>query len=53
MVLPVLVQGTAFEKFIGNGQAKNLFFKVPSGWAQPTVWVDVWYMCHAWYVETQ
>jgi len=28
------LQGTAFEKFIGNGQAKNLFFKVPSGWAQ-------------------
>ena len=24
-------QGTAFEKFIGKGQAKNLFFKVPSG----------------------
>lgn len=25
------MQGTAFEKFIGKGQAKNLFFKVPSG----------------------
>mmetsp|Transcript_32154 Transcript_32154/g.92463 ORF Transcript_32154/g.92463 Transcript_32154/m.92463 type:complete len:249 (-) Transcript_32154:46-792(-) len=25
------LRGTAFEKFIGNGQAKNLFFKVPSG----------------------
>lgn len=25
------LKGTAFEKFIGNGQAKNLFFKVPSG----------------------
>mmetsp|Transcript_44928 Transcript_44928/g.101034 ORF Transcript_44928/g.101034 Transcript_44928/m.101034 type:complete len:243 (+) Transcript_44928:77-805(+) len=24
------IKGTAFEKFIGNGQAKNLFFKVPS-----------------------
>merc|ERR1719262_1078409 len=25
------IKGTKFEKFIGNGQAKNLFFKVPSG----------------------
>eukprot|EP00913_Durusdinium_trenchii_P016744 g15739.t2 len=25
------LKGTAFEKFIGKGQAKNLFFKVPSG----------------------
>merc|ERR1719217_988395 len=25
------LSGTAFEKYIGNGQAKNLFFKVPSG----------------------
>eukprot|EP00931_Biecheleriopsis_adriatica_P118442 TRINITY_DN93853_c0_g1_i1.p1 TRINITY_DN93853_c0_g1~~TRINITY_DN93853_c0_g1_i1.p1 ORF type:complete len:431 (-),score=86.93 TRINITY_DN93853_c0_g1_i1:198-1469(-) len=25
------IKGTAFEKFIGKGQAKNLFFKVPSG----------------------
>merc|ERR1719460_1545965 len=25
------IRGTAFEKYIGNGQAKNLFFKVPSG----------------------
>lgn len=25
------IKGTAFEKYIGNGQAKNLFFKVPSG----------------------
>lgn len=25
------LRGTAFEKYIGNGQAKNLFFKVPSG----------------------
>jgi len=25
------IKGTSFEKFIGNGQAKNLFFKVPSG----------------------
>eukprot|EP00414_Alexandrium_minutum_P003515 CAMPEP_0113820068 /NCGR_PEP_ID=MMETSP0328-20130328/1054_1 /TAXON_ID=39455 /ORGANISM="Alexandrium minutum" /LENGTH=226 /DNA_ID=CAMNT_0000788001 /DNA_START=115 /DNA_END=792 /DNA_ORIENTATION=+ /assembly_acc=CAM_ASM_000350 len=25
------LRGTAFEKFIGKGQAKNLFFKVPSG----------------------
>eukprot|EP00444_Apocalathium_aciculiferum_P069257 CAMPEP_0183558448 /NCGR_PEP_ID=MMETSP0371-20130417/88679_1 /TAXON_ID=268820 /ORGANISM="Peridinium aciculiferum, Strain PAER-2" /LENGTH=221 /DNA_ID=CAMNT_0025765861 /DNA_START=47 /DNA_END=708 /DNA_ORIENTATION=+ len=25
------IKGTAFAKFIGNGQAKNLFFKVPSG----------------------
>merc|ERR1712117_461610 len=25
------IRGTKFEKFIGNGQAKNLFFKVPSG----------------------
>ena len=26
-----MCKGTAFEKFIGKGQAKNLFFKVPSG----------------------
>lgn len=25
------IKGTAFEKYIGKGQAKNLFFKVPSG----------------------
>jgi len=25
------IRGTPFERFIGNGQAKNLFFKVPSG----------------------
>eukprot|EP00929_Paragymnodinium_shiwhaense_P120568 TRINITY_DN92527_c0_g1_i1.p1 TRINITY_DN92527_c0_g1~~TRINITY_DN92527_c0_g1_i1.p1 ORF type:complete len:283 (-),score=75.96 TRINITY_DN92527_c0_g1_i1:121-876(-) len=25
------IRGTAFEKYIGKGQAKNLFFKVPSG----------------------
>lgn len=25
------LKGSAFEKFIGKGQAKNLFFKVPSG----------------------
>merc|ERR1719262_780341 len=25
------IRGTAFERYIGNGQAKNLFFKVPSG----------------------
>jgi len=25
------IKGTSFEKYIGKGQAKNLFFKVPSG----------------------
>mmetsp|Transcript_22897 Transcript_22897/g.66154 ORF Transcript_22897/g.66154 Transcript_22897/m.66154 type:complete len:222 (+) Transcript_22897:57-722(+) len=25
------IRGTPFEKYIGSGQAKNLFFKVPSG----------------------
>eukprot|EP00927_Polykrikos_kofoidii_P050931 TRINITY_DN44765_c0_g1_i1.p1 TRINITY_DN44765_c0_g1~~TRINITY_DN44765_c0_g1_i1.p1 ORF type:complete len:281 (-),score=47.32 TRINITY_DN44765_c0_g1_i1:79-921(-) len=25
------IKGTAFEKYVGNGQAKNLFFRVPSG----------------------
>mmetsp|Transcript_57390 Transcript_57390/g.136410 ORF Transcript_57390/g.136410 Transcript_57390/m.136410 type:complete len:256 (-) Transcript_57390:44-811(-) len=25
------IRGTPFEKFIGKGQAKNLFFRVPSG----------------------
>lgn len=25
------IKGTQFEKYIGKGQAKNLFFKVPSG----------------------
>jgi len=25
------IKGTPFEKYIGKGQAKNLFFKVPSG----------------------
>ena len=36
------MQGTAFEKFIGKGQAKNLFFKVPSGRERlhDQTWVD-------------
>merc|ERR1719217_1399168 len=25
------IRGSSLEKYIGNGQAKNLFFKVPSG----------------------